>query len=63
MYLFLRQRVFCFIMLWLGYKAFDPVASFPSWGSRLPDPGTTRRNLPLLGNLRYIFALLTPFDP
>lgn len=27
-------------MLWLDYKAFDPVASFLSWGYPLPDPGT-----------------------
>ena len=53
----MRRWVFCFIMLWLGYKAFDPVPSFPSWGSRLPDPATPEGTCPFL----EIFAIYLLF--
>lgn len=54
--------VFCFIMLWIGYRAEElgfsySVASVPSWGSAFPDPGTPEGACPFLG----IFAVYLLF--
>lgn len=54
--------VFCFIMLWIGYRAEElgfsySVASVPSWGSPFPDPGTPEGACAFLG----IFAVYLLF--